>query len=47
MGALSEVQWVLPEKKDYEKYKERQARLNRLYDTLGWKYCKYAFEKKR
>jgi len=43
MGALSEVQWVLPEKKDYAKYKERQARLNRLYDTMGWKYCKAEF----
>ena len=43
MGALSEVQWVLPEKKDYVEYKERQARLNRLYDTLGWKYCKAEF----
>ena len=43
MGALSEVQWVLPEKKDYVEYKERQARLNHLYDTLGWKYCKAGF----
>lgn len=43
MGALSEVQWVLLEKKDYGQYKERQARLNRLYDTMGWKYCKKEF----
>lgn len=43
MGALSEVQWVLPEQKDYAKYKERQEKLNRLYDAMGWKYCKKEF----
>ena len=45
MGALCELQWLQPDKKDYADYKNRQQRLNALYDTLGWKYCKVEWEK--
>ena len=45
MGALCELQWLQPEKKDYADYKNRQERLNALYETLGWKYCKVEWEK--
>ena len=41
MGALAELQWMLPSQKDYQAYLNRQKRLCRLYDQLGWKYCKY------
>ena len=44
MGALSELQWSQPEKKDYEDYKHRQQRLNSLYASEGWKYCNAAWE---
>ncbi len=47
MGALAELQWIQPSHKDYDAYFQRQKRLCRLYEALGWKYCKYAFEKKR
>ena len=46
MGALSELQWLQSEKKDFENYKNRQMRLNQLYQENGWKYCPYAWEKK-
>ena len=47
MGALAELQWIQPLHKDYDAYFQRQKRLCSLYEALGWKYCKYAFEKKR
>ena len=40
MAALAEVQWVNPEKKDYNSFKERLPRLISIYDQEGWKYCK-------
>lgn len=45
MGALSELQWTQPEKKNYSEYKERQQRLNSLYTMQGWKYCNVEWEK--
>ena len=44
MGALAELQWVQPEKKDYAEYKLRQKRLNALYELHGWKYCPVEFK---
>lgn len=44
MGALSELQWMLPEQKNYEEYKARQRRLNAIYEAKGWKYCKEEFK---
>ncbi len=44
MGALSELQWVQPSKKDYDDYKRRQKNLNILYGHLGWKYCQAEFK---
>ena len=46
MGALAELQWVQPEKKNYEDYLVRQQRLNRLYEANGWKYCSAAWKKR-
>ena len=40
MAALAEVQWVNPEKKNYNSFKERLPRLISIYDQEGWKYCK-------
>ena len=47
MGALAEVQWVLPEQKDYDAFKTREQRLTRVYDLEGYKYCKIAWEKEK
>ncbi|NDV96315.1 beta-N-acetylhexosaminidase [Dysgonomonas sp. 521] len=39
MAALSEIQWVTPEKKDYEKFLPRLAKLMELYKKLGYNYA--------
>lgn len=40
LGAMSEVQWCAPAQKDFEAFKTRLPQLERLYDRLGYKYCK-------
>jgi hexosaminidase len=45
MAALAEVQWVAPERKNYESFLKRLPRLLGIYDSEGWHYCKYAFRK--
>lgn len=44
MGALAELQWVLPEKKNYDEYLARQKRMFDIYQKYGWKYCAAAFK---
>lgn len=40
LGASSEVQWSLPEQKDFESFKERLPHLKEIYEVLGVPYCK-------
>lgn len=40
LGASSEVQWCLPEQKDFEQFKKRLPRLKKIYDVMGVKYCR-------
>ena len=40
LTALSEIQWLEPEKKDYEDFKKRLATMQKIYDKLGYKYCR-------
>ena len=40
LGAMSEVQWCLPEQKDFEDFSRRLPRLKKLYDLLGVPYCR-------
>lgn len=40
LGASSEVQWSLPEQKDFEDFKERLPHLKEIYEVLGVPYCK-------
>lgn len=44
MAALSEVQWTMPEKKNYENFKERLLRYTKLYDKEGYNYSKTVFD---
>ena len=44
MGALSEVQWVMPEKKDFKQFVERERRLTLLYKVHGWPFAKHIFK---
>ena len=39
MAALAEVQWMQPERKDYQSFRNRLPRLIDLYRLYGWKYC--------
>jgi len=39
LDAISEVQWCLPEQKDFNDFKARLPRMKQLYDHLGISYC--------
>ena len=44
MGALSEVQWVMPEQKDFKVFVERERRLTLLYKAHGWPFAEHIFK---
>lgn len=44
MAALSEVQWIQPEKKDYKAFLGRLSRMILLYDKLGYNYATHIFD---
>ena len=46
MAAMSEVQWVQPDKKDYNEFLERLPRLITLYDKLDYNYATHVFDVK-
>ena len=39
LAAMSEVQWLQPEAKNYEQFLERLASLEQSYRRLGYKFC--------
>lgn len=41
MAALAEVQWVEPEKKDYESFRSRVPQIMAAYDVAGYNYAKH------
>lgn len=43
MAALSEVQWTLPEKKNYDNFVNRLPQLTEIYDMEGYNYAKHIF----
>jgi len=38
LAAMSEIQWIQPEKKDYFRFLENLPRLEAIYDKMGWNY---------
>lgn len=44
MGALSEIQWTMPEKKDYQTFLPRLVKLTQLYKRLGYTYATHIFD---
>lgn len=44
MAALSEVQWTMPEKKNYENFLQRLPHLIGIYDVYGYNYAKHLFD---
>lgn len=43
IAALSEVQWTMPEKKDFQNFLSRMPRLVSIYDVQGYNYAKHIF----
>ena len=41
LGASSEVQWCLPEQKDFDSFKERLPHMEKIYELMGVVYCPY------
>ena len=39
LDAMSEVQWMASDKKDFEAFQGRLPRMLKLYDKLGYSYC--------
>ena len=46
MAALSEIQWTMPEKKDYANFLERLPSLITIYDMNHYNYAKHVFNVK-
>lgn len=46
MAALSEVQWTMPEKKNYDEFLQRLVRLIPIYDNEEYNYAKHVFNVK-
>jgi hexosaminidase len=44
IGSLAEIQWTMPEKKDYKTFEPRLINMMKLYDRLGYNYAKYLLE---
>ena len=40
LASMSEVQWCAPHQKDFENFKTRLPQLEKLYDKLGYVYCR-------
>ena len=45
-AALSEVQWTMPDKKNYENFLTRLPQLIKMYDAEGYNYAKHVFDVK-
>lgn len=44
IGALAEMQWCLPEQKNYEDWVLREYRMSKLYDLYKWNYATHIFD---
>lgn len=44
LAALSEVQWTMPERKDYKDFLKRLPKMLSIYDHYGYNYAKHIFD---
>lgn len=44
LAALSEVQWTMPERKNYKDFLKRLPKMLSLYDHYGYNYAKHIFD---
>ena len=47
MSALAEVQWTLPERKDYEQFKQRLTRFTALLERYRYHYAKHLWPERQ
>ena len=43
LSALSEVQWSMPENKDYQSFLKKMSHMTEIYEALGCNYAKHIF----
>ena len=44
MAALAEIQWTMPEKKDFNNFAQRLPRLMEIYQGMGYNYGKHIYD---
>jgi hexosaminidase len=44
LAALSEIQWLEQDKRDYQRFLPRVMKLTKIYDLLGYKYAEHIFD---
>lgn len=44
LAALSEVQWTMPERKNYKEFLKRLPKMLSIYDHYGYNYAKHIFD---
>lgn len=44
MSALSEVQWCMPEHKNWERFRNDMLRMREIYDAMGYSYATHMFD---
>lgn len=44
LAALSEVQWTMPERKNYKDFQKRLPKMLSIYDHYGYNYAKHIFD---
>lgn len=44
LAALSEIQWTMPERKDYLGFLDRLPRMIKNYNHYGWNYARHIFD---
>ena len=47
MSALAEVQWTLPERKDYQAFRQRLTRMTPLFERCGYVYAKHLWPERQ
>ena len=44
MDAVAEVQWLLPENKDWDRFRKGLDRMRKVYDLMGYNYATHVFD---
>ena len=47
MAAVSEVQWCLPENKDWDRFRKGLDRMRKVYDLMGYNYATHVWDEEQ